>query len=246
MIKLLFVFIAFNALAGIQFNGDGLIIKNNKVDLKELAKVYANYKELNLVFPPEFKSSSIEVYGKNRVEKFELEKFISNIFFEQGYTFLMRDNLLQVINSRDIRYKSVPMYNKITEVPKTYNVVQFTLATEHIPSRDISRNLRPFMGRYGRIIDESNGQSIVIQDSALNIHRVYQIIKTLDTTEYGRLRADLDEVNKSLNPELVYEESFTDVIADQNILFIVLFSLLSLVIGFGIRGYMMKRIEGGW
>lgn len=246
MKALLLVLIAFSVQAKISFNGDKLLITNNKIDLKELAKVYANYKELNLVLPPSFKSSKIEVFGKNTLEANELEKFISNIYFEQGYTFLIRDNLLQVINSRDIRYKSVPMYNKITEVPKTYNVIQFTLATTHIPSRDISRNLRPFMGRYGRIIDESNGQSLVIQDSALNIHRVYQIIKTLDTPEYEKLRGKLDGINKSLNPELVYEESFTDVIADQNILFIVLFSLLSLVIGFGIRGYMMKRIEGGW
>lgn len=243
---LLLLLISLSTNAAIKFNGDKLTIINNQLDLKELAKVYANYKELNLVLAPSFKSTKIEVFGKNTVEANELEKFISNIYFEQGYTFLIRDNFLQVINSRDIRYKSVPMYNKITEVPKTYNVVQFTLATTHIPSRDISRNLRPFMGRYGRIIDESNGQSLVIQDSALNIHRVYQIIKTLDTPEYEKLRSKLDGINKSLNPELVYEESFTDVIADQNILFIVLFSLLSLVIGFGIRGYMMKRIEGGW
>ena len=243
---LLLLLISLSTNAAIKFNGDKLTIINNQLDLKELAKVYANYKELNLVLAPTFKNTKIEVFGKNTVEANELEKFISNIYFEQGYTFLIRDNFLQVINSRDIRYKSVPMYNKITEVPKTYNVVQFTLATTHIPSRDISRNLRPFMGRYGRIIDESNGQSLVIQDSALNIHRVYQIIKTLDTPEYEKLRSKLDGINKSLNPELVYEESFTDVIADQNILFIVLFSLLSLVIGFGIRGYMMKRIEGGW
>ena len=245
--KILFLLIfSVSAFANISYDGSQLVITQSKVDLKELAKVYANYKELNLVIPPDFSNSSIEIYGKKRVPAQELERFISNIYFEQGYTFLIRDNLLQVINSRDIRYKSVPMYNKITEVPQTYNVVQFTLATSHIPSRDISRNLRPFMGRYGRIIDESNGQSLVIQDSALNIHRIYKVIKTLDTPEYEKLRGKLESINQSLNPELVYEESFTDVIADQNILFIVLFSLLSLVIGFGIRGYLMKRIEGGW
>lgn len=246
MKTVLLMILSMSAFANLSFDGSQLKISQNKAALKELAKVYANYKKLNLVIPPNFSNSNIEIYGKNTVKAEELEKFISNIYFEQGYTFLIRDNLLQVINSRDIRYKSVPMYNKITQVPRTYNVVQFTLATSHIPSRDISRNLRPFMGRYGRIIDESNGQSLVIQDSALNIHRIYKVIKTLDTPEYEKLREKLDNINKSLNPELVYEESFTDVIADQNILFIVLFSLLSLVIGFGIRGYLMKRIEGGW
>lgn len=238
--------IAFCAFAQIKKSGNDWEIEKNKVDLKSLARSYAIEKDLNLTIPHDFKNSSIEIYGSKIIKKDEIDKFVSKVFFEQGYTFIIRDSLLQVVNMRDVRYQSVKMYKDIKKVPRTYNIVQYTTNTTHIPSRDISMNLRPFMGRYGRIIDESNGQSIVVQDSALNIHRVHQIIKLLDTPLYQKRLERLRAMNKKLDPELVYEESLTEVLSDQHVLFIILFSLLSLVIGFGIRGYLMKRIEGGW
>ena len=96
------------------------------------------------------------------------------------------DNTFQIINARDVRYNPVPVVtsNKSSgpNIPKLsmdYFQMQYK-ATYPMAMDRVTRNIRPFLSRYGRIIHNDVGGFVVVQDQARNIQRVYKILKDSD------------------------------------------------------------------
>jgi general secretion pathway protein D len=54
------------------------------------------------------------------------------------------------------------------------------IALKNVDAAEIARNFRPFMSRYGRIIDLKQTNTIIISDTGTNIHRLEKLIKFLD------------------------------------------------------------------
>ena len=57
---------------------------------------------------------------------------------------------------------------------------------------------------------------------------------------------EVEEINEKHKKVLKKEKSVFDILTQNNAVFLVLFTLVGLIMGFGIRGYLMKRVEGGW
>ena len=122
-------------------------------------------------------SKNFEVNEKNA------ELFLSEALYLSGYTRVpFDDKTWTIINSRDVRYH--PMKNYIygkDEIPQNYDHVSVVikLKNPHIAS-EISRNFRPFMSRYGRIIDIKKPGIIIIADTAKNAHRLIDMVNLID------------------------------------------------------------------
>jgi type II secretory pathway component GspD/PulD (secretin) len=67
------------------------------------------------------------------------------------------------------------------KIPSNFDYIMVTvkLKNPHIAS-EVSRNFRPFMSRYGRIIDIKNPGIIIINDTGKNVHRLLSLIEILD------------------------------------------------------------------
>ena len=112
------------------------------------------------------------------------DAFISNVLFNNGFT-RVPDSAAdyKVISARDVRYTPTPIINlKKDELPKNHDYIMAVIELKHgSRSSEITRSFRPFMSRYGRIIDIKGPGMIVIQDSAFNIERVRKLISYIDT-----------------------------------------------------------------
>ena len=98
-------------------------------------------------------------------------------------------NIYEIINARDVRYvANVPSYkaNKETndELPAVNSAdpVELIYETKNGAKRasEIARNLRPFMSRYGRVIDHDNSGTLVIRDSVATAHKLLALIRQMD------------------------------------------------------------------
>lgn len=54
------------------------------------------------------------------------------------------------------------------------------ISLKHVSAAEIARNFRPFMSRYGRIIDIKQTNTIIIADTGSNINRLAKMVKFLD------------------------------------------------------------------
>jgi len=118
-----------------------------------------------------------------KINKKNADDFISEILYLNGFARIKNgEDSWSIINARDIRYSPTPLfeYGK-DEIPENndYALVSIKLKNPYIVS-EVSRNFRPFMSRYGRIIDIRDPGVIVINDTGSNIHRLISLIKIID------------------------------------------------------------------
>lgn len=123
-------------------------------------------------------------FSKNyKITKENANEFISYALHSTGYTRIsVKNGLWSVINARDIRYSAPPHFDVGKEsIPDTYDYLSATLKLKnpHL-APEVSRNFRPFMSRYGRIIDIKTPGIIIINDTGKNINRLIKYVKQLD------------------------------------------------------------------
>lgn len=96
-----------------------------------------------------------------------------------GYTMVKAGAFYKIINARDVRYVPTKIYTG-AYTPDTEAHMMKVIALKNVDAGEISRNFRPFMSRYGRIIDIKQTNTIIISDTGSNIARLEKLIKFLD------------------------------------------------------------------
>jgi len=100
-----------------------------------------------------------------------------------GFTLVKSGAFYKIINSRDVRYSPTAIYTG-SYTPETDTHIMKIMALKNVDAAEISRNFRPFMSRYGRIIDIKQTNTIIVSDTGNNIARLEKLIKFLDVPGY--------------------------------------------------------------
>lgn len=129
--------------------------------------------------------------GKVTWDKENADLLIGELLASAGYYRLdMGKKVYKLINAIDVRYtagiKSFSATKETNDPLPTANAadpVELVYHSKNGPQRpsEIARNLRPFMSRYGRVIDERSGGLIIVRDTASNLHQLLPLIRRLDT-----------------------------------------------------------------
>jgi general secretion pathway protein D len=96
-----------------------------------------------------------------------------------GYSLVRSGEFFKIVNNRDIRYTPTKIYTG-SYTPNTENYVMRIISLKNIDSTEITRSFRPFMSRYGRIIEIKQTNTVIIQDTGSNINRLVRLIKFID------------------------------------------------------------------
>lgn len=226
---------------------DSFQVNKKHFSIEALVKDYSKIKGYTLLLDSSLKGD-MSIYGPKSFKENELDLFVSSVLNQMNYTILITENIkqLEVISARDIRYRGGEVITDINKVPMDYYFYQYVMRLKYVNANEVSRNLRPFVSRYGRVIDEKNANTIILADTGINIHRLQKLLTILDTPEFLKRKKIVDRVNSKIKEEVVIEKSIFKFFKDEYVLFLICFSLIGAILGFGVRGYMMKKIEGGW
>jgi len=102
----------------------------------------------------------------------------------------------RIINARDIRYTPTKIYTG-DYVPDVENYMMKIIALKHVDANEIVRNFRPFMSRYGRILDIKQTNTIIVTDTGTNINRLMKLVKFLDISGHQESMHILEVKNTS-------------------------------------------------
>ncbi len=100
-----------------------------------------------------------------------------------GLALVKTGEFYRIINARDIRYTPTKIYTG-EYVPNVENYMMKIIALKHVDASEIVRNFRPFMTRYGRILDIKQTNTIIVTDTGTNINRLMKLVKFLDVAGF--------------------------------------------------------------
>ncbi|MBT4792778.1 MAG: hypothetical protein HON90_14480, partial [Halobacteriovoraceae bacterium] len=147
-------------------------------DIMELTKVMQEMTGINLILDKDVKGK-VSITAPTPITVGDAWKAYLSALNMAGYTLVQSGAFYKIINARDVRYVPTKIYTG-SYTPTTESHIMKVMALKNVDASEISRNFRPFMSRYGRIIDIKQTNTIIISDTGANIVRLEKLIKFLD------------------------------------------------------------------
>ena len=179
---LLLMLITFNAHAALKVeNGMILPFKLDDYPLKSLVKDYAEFTNQPVSFPSDLfhEKERLHLDINSKMTKEEFQTIVFNLLHNRGFTPIEQNGVMWIYNSRDIRYIPVPIVMDLN-FPSDSRYRTAVIKLKYPISSIVARNLRPYMSRYGRVIDFSDARTLIVNDTSDNIHRVKKTIEFMD------------------------------------------------------------------
>lgn len=146
-------------------------------------KEASNLTGQDYIYVEDFKVSKT-AYPKLTAENADL--MISNLLDMNGYTRIRIDEKTwKVISTRDIRYHALSTLEADQENrpeftnDADYRMLRYRMSNPEV-LKEVTRSLRPFLSRYGRIIDMPVSGILLVQDRSDNLARIYDIVREAD------------------------------------------------------------------
>lgn len=127
----------------------------------------------------------IESSEKFNLTKENAQKIISAMLNQNGFTRINIDSESDyIINARDIRYNTqntIQWSGDLEKIPdlSDYFLLQIKVKNPELMQNTV-RSLRPFLSRYGRIVEQLSTSSIIIQDTGINLRKIAALVAELD------------------------------------------------------------------
>ncbi len=146
--------------------------------LVELTKYMQDLTGINLILDKELKGK-ISIMAPTPITVGDAWKAFLTALNINGYTLVRSGAFYKIVNSRDVRYTPTKIYTG-NYTPDTENYVMRVIPLKNINSTEVTRSFRPYMSRYGRIIDIKQTNTVIVQDTGSNINRLMRLIKFID------------------------------------------------------------------
>lgn len=185
-------------------NGEVQPISRRNYPLKDFIRDYAKLMKLNITYPSNLikdkETVHIEFNSKVSIPEFK------NVFYEAisnlGYSPLEENNVLWLVPAREMRYMYSSVYTD-QNFPRNASFSTVLYKLKYPLSSEVARNLRPFVSRYGRVIDLSDARTLIFHDQGDIIERLIATIKSMDNeAAYHALINQAPEVDKDKNNPL--------------------------------------------
>lgn len=147
-------------------------------DILELTKHMQELTGINLILDKDVKGK-VSISAPTPITVGDAWKAYLAALNMAGYTLVKAGAFYKIINARDVRYVPTKIYTG-AYTPDTEAHIMKVMTLRHVDAAEISRNFRPFMSRYGRIIDLKQTNTVIISDTGSNIARLVTLIKFLD------------------------------------------------------------------
>jgi len=151
-------------------------------DILKITEKMQELTGINLILDKDVKGK-VSISAKTPITVGDAWKAYLTALNMAGLALVKTGAFYRIINARDIRYTPTKIYTG-EYVPNVENYMMKIIALKHVDANEIVRNFRPFMTRYGRILDIKQTNTIIVTDTGTNINRLMKLVKFLDVAGF--------------------------------------------------------------
>ena len=239
-----------SAASTIEKQENRLRFKSGTHALHDLIKDYAKITKKNVVLGSRIPNRKIAISSFSAMTEGEAHKFFTSVLYSQSlmWSHVEGMNLYHVNRARDSEESALPVVTNIDQLPDSYEFVTYIFKPKFALAEQLAKRFRRIVSDNGRLFGDEDSNTIIIVEAAPIVKKIVDILKVYDTATTAKsqqqgLNRWYREKESQLNAVIVDRSNIRE--GNSKILF-VLFTLIGIVFGFICRGYLIRRIEGGF
>lgn len=148
-------------------------------DIEALIKTFSRLTGRNYVIDSSVKGK-VTIHLPTAVTISEALRILDSVLLLKGFTTVpMGNNIWKVVPAKDAKQTTIPLLLTESDAPTDALVTQL-FRLKHVPADDLKQALSQFVSKDGLIDAFSGTNSLIIIDSASNIHRLTELLSELD------------------------------------------------------------------
>lgn len=129
-------------------------------------------------------SGTVNIVCKRPINADEAVDLLNTVLVEKGYTAIHNGRILKIISSHDAQKHDLPVVlgSDPEKIPRKDGMVTQILPLRFVEAGKLIENLRPLLAADATISSNENSNAILLTDTQTNIHRIAEIIHSLDNS----------------------------------------------------------------
>lgn len=162
------------------FAADGQRWKLNlkEADIRAFISQVADMTGRSFVIDPRVKGR-VTIVSKDEMSTEEVYEVFLSVLNVHGFAAVPSGDVIKVIQQNSVKQDGSRLDPKRQEQGDQF--ITRVIEIEEVPALDLVPILRPLVAKYGHLAGVKSANSLIISDTAINIERIEEIIKRLDT-----------------------------------------------------------------
>lgn len=125
----------------------------------------------------------VDVWSNQPLTQDEAVNVLNTVLNKNGYAVIRNERTLKIVSKESAKTQDIPVKtgNDPKGIPKNDEMVTQIVPVRFVNAVQLSRDLQPLMPPQATVVANEGGNAIVITDTQINIRRMTEIIKALDT-----------------------------------------------------------------
>jgi type II secretory pathway component GspD/PulD (secretin) len=126
---------------------------------------------------------TVDVWSNQPLTKAEAIDLLNSVLNKNGYAALQNGRTLTIVSKEDAKRRDIPIKigSAFSEIPKNDEMVTQIIPVRTINATQLARDLAPLIPTSSSLMANEGGNSLVMTDTQVNIHRVAEIVAALDS-----------------------------------------------------------------
>jgi general secretion pathway protein D len=165
--------------------GKGIVLNFSDVDISTMVKFISDLTGKNFILDDRVKGR-ISVFSPAKLSVDEAFNVFTSVLDLKGFTVVQTGRVYKIVPTAVAKQAGMRLLSASERAPVNEGYVARVIALDRIPSQEAATFLQPVVSKDGYVASFGPANMLLVVDSALNIQKVLDIVKSLD----GEMRRD--------------------------------------------------------
>ena len=189
-----------------QGGGEKIALDFQDAELTEVITALAEIIGINYIVDPKVKGK-VSIHTSGEISKEDVLPILETIFEVNDVTAVKVGNIYKIIPAKDAEKQPlIPRRGKeLGDISSPDRLILQIVPLRYIPSKEIEKILKPFLGRGGDIVEFTDRNILVIVDTISNMKKLMELVDTVDVSIFDTVQVKIYELENADAKDLAKE-----------------------------------------
>ena len=158
----------------------GIVLNFSDVDISTMVKFISDLTGKNFIMDEKVKGK-ISVFSPSKISADEAFNVFTSVLELKGFSVVKTGKFYKILPSSAAKQSGMKLYSGTARAPVNEAYVAQIIALNRMPSKEAETFLKPVMSNDGYVASFGPANSLLVVDSALNIQKILDIVKAIDS-----------------------------------------------------------------